>query len=408
VYWSGSNLTVRNSSNSPVITLDSSGNAQFTGIVGIGTGGELRLGTGNFIPSPPFTGVRIWEDAGIGRFATYNAGVPQVYTDTTGKLLAGGGYITIDRTGIIIEEGGSETSNSSINWVDDTNRRMGYLIAYDSGTTDYLYLKTQPAYRPSSIQISSIAGVGQYSFTNISAEESGGGNRARTYWWSNYNGTPAVVVDSTRMILAQSANDWHILDMRSSDVNHGMTAIAPVSTTFGTMKKVIDADGGLEVAGYSNDNVGINLRGYVVNEVTTTTTSSHGAVMIEAGLKSSTSSTTLGSTGNLLAVRNNGTTRFIVKGNGNFHYDGTGAAYDDYNDIKLLRAADLSLAGRLDRQWEQWLGYNRAAVEGAGIVTFNDDDGGHMVNGAQLDRLLAGTLWQLHERLERLEEQVAS
>ena len=73
------NLTVRNSSNNPVITLDSSGNAQFTGVLGIGSGGELRLGTRELHPSPPFTGIRIWEDVGIGRFATlqqrYGAGV---------------------------------------------------------------------------------------------------------------------------------------------------------------------------------------------------------------------------------------------------------------------------------------------------------------------------------------------
>jgi hypothetical protein len=400
MYWSGTDLSIRNSSNSPVISLNSSGGASFEGVVTLGSGGGIYQGNGTF--ASPGTGLKIWRDGTMGRMATYNSGTTQVEFDTSGKLKAGGGYITIDSVGMTIREGGSESYNSSINWVTSTGRRMAYLIAYDNSSTDYLYLKTQaPGIgKNSSIQIKADADSGYDSFITITASQHSG-ERSALYLWSGYDsvGAPAMVVDTTRCILAQGDTDWHIMDMRSSDVSHGMTAIAPSQSTFGSFKKIIDDNGGLEVAGWSDDNIGVNLRGFVINEVTTTATSSRAVTMIEAAKQTSTTSTSVGSTANILAVRNSGSTVFIIKGNGNFHYDGTGSSYDDYDDIALLRTADMALSDRLDATWESWLGYNRDDLEAAGIVTFDGDSA--FVNGARMNRLLAGSVWQLHDKMTR-------
>ena len=403
VYWSGSNLTVRNSSNSPVITLDSSGNAQFTGVLGIGSGGELRLGTGNFIPSPPFTGVRIWEDVGIGRFATYNNGTAQVYTDTTGKLIAGGGKIALSSVGLSFETTSSYTWDNvyAIKFKDSGGNTQSQIL----GLPDSLYLGNNSGAK--------VYLAGDYvtivDSTNAGLTATGGNVYIDGKLRAEYGITVGTYFAPNRgqFVSDLGGNDWNaVVLLDTTDVAHGMTSIVHTST-YGTLGKAIDVNGGVDLSGFTEDNIGMLLRGHVTNGDTTTANTSRAAVMVVAAKKSGTGVGDMAAGDNLFAIRNSGTTRFIVKGNGNFHYDGTGAAYDDYDDIKLLRAADLSLAGRLDRQWERWLGYNRAAVEGAGIVTY-DDDGGHMVNGARLDRLLAGTLWQLHERLARLEEQVAS
>jgi hypothetical protein len=434
VYWSGSNLTVRNSSNSPVITLDSSGNAQFTGVLGIGSGGELRLGTGNFIPSPPFTGVRIWEDSGIGRFATYNSGTAQVYTDTTGRLLAGGGNFQLDANGArILTASAFSSSSQEIRFVNASGYNVASIDAkYSASTPEYAHLKLSlneawvSTTERATLEMQTYRYAGntekrlllQNGSTYVRLNDSiaygtnirlGGGD----VWVENgdlrvNDGISAgayFAPNQGQFVSDLNGNDWNAIVLLSTlDVAHGMTSIVNTAT-YGTLGKAVN--GGVDLSGFTEDNIGMLLRGHVTNGDTTTANTSRAAVMVVAAKKSGTGVGDMAAGDNLFAIRNNGTTRFIVKGNGNFHYDGTGAAYDDYDDIKLLRAADLSLAGRLDRQWEQWLGYNRAAVEGAGIVTY-DDDGGHMVNGARLDRLLAGTLWQLHERLARLEEQVAS
>jgi hypothetical protein len=413
LYWDGTNVTVRNSSNTAVIQLDSSGNSSFEGVMKLGSGGGIYQGDGTF--ASPGTGLKIWRDGTMGRLATYSGGVAQVSFDTAGKLTAGAGAVYLDANGLTVESDSSTSSEpTQLKFKVPGGGVFGKIVGYQTGLDRTVLVNNTSSGRTSFMDLYTSSSNHLARLSSGSVIFTISGELSKTTL-SNSNlfipdgGVSAgyeFAANSGQFVSDVSTSDWNaIVLMSSTDVAHGMTDVVNTNS-YGTLGKVIGADGGLNVAGYSDDNIGTNLRGYVVNEVTTTTTSSRAAVMIEASLKSGTTVTTLGSTGNLLAVRNNGTTRFIIKGNGNFHYDGTGAAYDDYDDINLLRAADLSLAGRLDAQWEQWLGYNRQAIEAAGVVTFNDD-GGHMVNGSRFDRLMAGTLWQIHERLARLEETLA-
>lgn len=94
-------LKLRDSNGNAAITLDASGNSQFTGVMTIGASGEIRQGTGSLTASPAtFTGTRIWNDAGVGRVAGYNSGALQWYAGTDGKLKAGSGDVTLDSDGI--------------------------------------------------------------------------------------------------------------------------------------------------------------------------------------------------------------------------------------------------------------------------------------------------------------------
>jgi hypothetical protein len=79
--------------------------------------------------------------------------------------------------------------------------------------------------------------------------------------------------------------------------------------------------------------------------------------------------------------------------------DGSGslATFDDYADVELVRAADLSLAGLIDTEFGHMLRYNRADVERAGLAEWGVDDGGReqvMWNLTRWTKLLSGGMWQ--------------
>ena len=81
-----------------MIVLDPSGNSYFAGVMTIGTGGEIRQGTGTL--GSNYTGLRIWRDSSIGRIGGYASNVLQWYGDTAGNLVAGTGYVTLNASGI--------------------------------------------------------------------------------------------------------------------------------------------------------------------------------------------------------------------------------------------------------------------------------------------------------------------
>lgn len=93
-------LTIKDSGGAAVFTFDASAGAEFTKPLTIGTSGGIYQGTGSF--ATPTTGLKVWNDGGIGRIAGYNGGTIQVYVDTDGKLYAGAGGVKADAAGITI------------------------------------------------------------------------------------------------------------------------------------------------------------------------------------------------------------------------------------------------------------------------------------------------------------------
>lgn len=91
-------LAIKDSGGNAVFTFDASAGAEFTKPLTIGTSGGVYQGTGTF--ASPTTGLKIWNDSGVGRLATYSGGNVQVALDTTGRLLAGAGAVILDVNGI--------------------------------------------------------------------------------------------------------------------------------------------------------------------------------------------------------------------------------------------------------------------------------------------------------------------
>ena len=75
----------------------------FTGVLAIGTNGEIRQGTGTL--GSNFTGLRVWASSGVGKIAGYNNNTIQWQADTDGRLYAGGTAVILDSTGITARAG---------------------------------------------------------------------------------------------------------------------------------------------------------------------------------------------------------------------------------------------------------------------------------------------------------------
>jgi hypothetical protein len=105
---------------------NSDGLGYFVGPMYLDTAGGIYQGTGTF--GSPTTGLKIWNDSGIGRIAGYSASTIQWYADTDGKLYAGAGDVKIDEGGITITPGvaGAGTPDK-IKWGD-----WAWITAYTS------------------------------------------------------------------------------------------------------------------------------------------------------------------------------------------------------------------------------------------------------------------------------------
>ena len=97
LYTAGGDLELR-SNTTPVITLAGDGSSYFSGPMSIGAGGGIYQGTGSF--ASPTTGLKIWNDSGIGRLGGYSGGVLQASFSADGRIMAGNGIARMDAAGI--------------------------------------------------------------------------------------------------------------------------------------------------------------------------------------------------------------------------------------------------------------------------------------------------------------------
>lgn len=198
--------------------------------------------------------------------------------------------------------------------------------------------------------------------------------------------------------LCQGGYDDNILSFQSTDVAHGITTKAD-TTVYAQFRKYVTSYGGLKLTGLCDGgSTGLHLNGNSVSADTSTSTISGAAVEIDGWLKSGTTSTALGSTANILAVKTDATTRLIVKGDGDLRYDGTASAYDDYQDGLLAH----DLAQALSQQWHNIICYNRDALVDAGVLFPDDEAGTLFVSQKRLNMLTLGALGQAHLDRQRL------
>ncbi len=211
------------------------------------------------------------------------------------------------------------------------------------------------------------------------------------------------------LTINQGANADELFAGKSSDVAHGMTALAETNT-YGFLRKSNAAAGGLFIRGLSDADAvagqALILSG-VLGEAadTTKSTSAVAIVEIDACIKSGTGAAAAGSNGNLLTVSNCGTVRFIFDAEGDSHQDvGTvWTNFDDRDDALMTRSLAIVMdkASVIKSKWDDFGRDHYEDIIECGLIPrltpkeiANGDRA--LVNMTQHARLLNGVAWQ-HE-----------
>ncbi len=197
------------------------------------------------------------------------------------------------------------------------------------------------------------------------------------------------------------ANTDRVFSARAqgSGIAHGITAFADTSV-FYDVGLANNTAGGAFVRGYTELYVGLQIEGYVTTGIDTETTSSLAAVMVDASKKNGTSNQALAADENVFAISNLGTTAFIIKGNGDYYYDGTGTAFDEWDDLGLIEAIQRRLRGPRFG-WDQFNRYSEGLLVKLGLLS----EGG-FVNGAAVQSLFMGTHLQQGHKLQQTREEL--
>ena len=190
------------------------------------------------------------------------------------------------------------------------------------------------------------------------------------------------------MTLQQGGHSNEILSFKSTEVAHGMTNITETDT-YGNFHKVSGTLGGLSMNAFGEGGQTLSMRLRVVTGAgdTTDTTSSNAPADFHITKSNGVTAQDMGSTDNLWAVRNNGTARIIVKGDGTVHASDTSwaTALDDMPDALAGRAYNTEMA---NRQGAGLLGGMEVhapelvqRMEDAGIVTHAEKEGEGFIVG---------------------------
>jgi hypothetical protein len=204
------------------------------------------------------------------------------------------------------------------------------------------------------------------------------------------------------LTINQGANDDEILAFKSSDVAHGATVYAETDTFF-TVAKNNTTRGGVRLRGFMEDaaiNTSFYMQAFGGTASTTKTTS--GTALFDIFVTEHDGSSNLSditADGNVFSVRARvggaNTSLFIIDEDGDFHYDGAdGGAFDVYEDAHLVRAfANATSKETVRTAHDDWVQYNEQTLVDIGVLGAPVSEGG-LINGAQLQRVHTGAIWQ--------------
>ena len=240
------------------------------------------------------------------------------------------------------------------------------------------------------------------------------------------NGEANLVFDGSLMFLNDSANgnmtdgltinqtgaDNEIFALKCSDVAHGITATTETDT-YTTFTKVSAAEGGLYLQSFAEHHRGFLLRSFCTSEITSDTSSSRANIAFNGVLKDGSSWTDQTSSGNVAAFENNGTTRWLIKGNGDVHQTTDAhTALDAFSDSEVCRVFDMEYANPasiIKSKWDDFINKESRQDQliAAGLISKmspEDEANGArpLFNASQLQRLHNGAIWQQHEKHHNL------
>jgi len=408
--WDGSTLAIRNSDNQNVIEMKSDGTSSFARPMSLGaSGGIWQASTGTF--AAPKSGLKIWNESGEGRLALFDSNGNQGVTlrHDRGIEIANAGDIK-NSAGIIFSETPGGTPFGGLYVAKIANYNVANFRITDSGD-NYTGFLAERYFTVSQATMYSADVRLSLNSTNKFLYLTGGPSYPSFYIGRGgigvgYNpySLPAIPVGVIAADLGGNSDNAQLVLQDTADIAHGMTDVASTST-YANFRKENNNAGGLLINGLAENALGLRLSGWGVGGDTNINTTGRGTVYINAAKRDGAGPGTkaLNAGEIILGVGNYGSARFLVVGNGDFYYDGTGSAYDDHDDVSLLRTLSREMwGGTIDSVWDKFITTNRQNLIDAGIIS----DGG-FINGAALSRLLTGAVWQLAEKIKHLEEKLA-
>ena len=240
------------------------------------------------------------------------------------------------------------------------------------------------------------------------------------------NGEANLVFDGSLMFLNDSANgnmtdgltinqtgaDNEIFALKCSDVAHGITATTETDT-YTTFTKISAAEGGLYLQSFAEHHRGFLLRSFCTSEITSDTSSSRANIAFNGVLKDGSAWAAQTSSGNVAAFENNGTTRWLIKGNGDVHQTTDAhTALDAEDDARVCRVFDREFADPssiIKSQWDDFINDDdrKETLIAAGLISrmsAEDEANGArpLFNASQLQRLHNGAIWQQRAMFETM------
>jgi hypothetical protein len=218
-------------------------------------------------------------------------------------------------------------------------------------------------------------------------------------------------------LIDQATDDGIILSGASTgDVAHGMTDLAPTAVFF-AVQKTQGANGGATIRGFSDAGMSgssLVLDGFSTDAPPTTpNASSYGVVRIGAHIKSGTTKGPVGANGICLSVETNGTVLLTVDAEGDLSVNGSGTLgtfdhheHKDHRVARTIRALLAAKDSKLRKDHEALVTEYGQEITEARIVTVGPD-GVPFANVKRLSLFTLDALYQLGERLDALEAQLA-
>ncbi len=223
---------------------------------------------------------------------------------------------------------------------------------------------------------------------------------------------------NARLTGNQGAADDLGLSLKSSDVGHGFTTANSADTQtddYYTVSKRDGEFGGARIQGVAeNAATSVVLQHISVGGQADTAKTSSARGLVEYLVQQHNGSNALAdvaATGNAMVVRvrsgGSNMAKFIVSEDGSIWSDMAATVFDTHDDAALARAFDQVFgepANIIRSQFDDWINYDRKALEAAQIIGKSKDGSQPMWNVTQHVKLLNGAVWQQRMQLQVLAE----
>lgn len=215
------------------------------------------------------------------------------------------------------------------------------------------------------------------------------------------------------LIIAQAGNDDLAIALKSTDVSTGLTTGTIVSDVavddYFTVSKFAAATGGTLIQAIGENaavTTNLKIESYGGQAHTTHTTAGRSLIELFAAQHDGANApANLADTSNAVGIRvytgGAEATKVMFDENGEIWNDGTVTAFDEEDDVALVRAFETVRAekGFIANNWDRFVNTNESRLVELGILGDPADGGRPLVNTTKLQRLLNGAVWQLYSDL---------